>query len=111
MRKFYKPRDLYEKSDYIKRILNALNSSMFCEKDKVLLFKPIVEELLNRDYFFILADLEDFNNAMHKAETDYLDREKWNKSAILNVARIGYFSSDRAIMDYAKNIWHIKPVN
>lgn len=111
MRKSYKPRDLYEKSDYIKRILNALNSSMFCEKDKVLLFKPIVEELLNRDYFFILADLEDFNNAMHKAETDYLDREKWNKSAILNVARIGYFSSDRAIMDYAKNIWHIKPVN
>ncbi|MBQ2810759.1 MAG: glycogen/starch/alpha-glucan phosphorylase, partial [Alphaproteobacteria bacterium] len=110
MRKSYKPRDLYEKSDYIKRILNALNSSMFCEKDKVLLFKPIVEELLNRDYFFILADLEDFNNAMHKAETDYLNREKWNKSAILNVARIGYFSSDRAIMDYAKNIWHIKPV-
>ena len=110
LRNSYNPRELYEKSDYIKRILNALNSNMFCEKDRVLLFKPIVEELLNRDYYFILADLEDFNNAMHRAEKDYLDREKWNKMAILNVARIGNFSSDRAIMDYAKNIWHIKPV-
>lgn len=111
LRKTYKPRDLYEKSNYIKRILNALNSNMFCEKDNVLLFKPIVEELLNRDYYFILADLEDFNNAIHKAEKDYLDSEKWNKKAILNVARIGNFSSDRSIMDYAKNIWHIKPVD
>ncbi len=111
MRNSYNPREIYEKSDYIKRILNALNSNMFCEKDRVLLFKPIVEELLNRDYYFILADLEDFNNAMHRAEKDYLDREKWNKMALLNVARIGYFSSDRSIMDYAKNIWHIKPVD
>ncbi len=111
MRNSYNPREIYEKSDYIKRILNSLNSNMFCEKDRVLLFKPIVEELLNRDYYFILADLEDFNNAMHRAEKDYLDREKWNKMALLNVARIGYFSSDRSIMDYAKNIWHIKPVD
>ena len=111
LRKSYNPRELYENSNYIKRILNALNSNMFSEKDRVLLFKPIVEELLNRDYYFILADLEDFNNAMHRAEQDYLDRKKWNKSAILNVARIGYFSSDRSIMDYAKNIWHIKPVD
>ncbi len=111
LRKSYNPRELYENSNYIKRILNALNSNMFSEKDRVLLFKPIVEELLNRDYYFILADLEDFNNAMHRAEHDYLNRKKWNKSAILNVARIGYFSSDRSIMDYAKNIWHIKPVD
>ena len=48
---------------------------------------------------------------MHQIEKDYLNREKWNKMAILNVARIGYFSSDRAVMDYANNIWHIKPVD
>ena len=44
-------------------------------------------------------------------ESDYLDKDKWNKMAIRNVSRIGYFSSDRAVMDYANNIWHIKPVD
>ncbi len=111
MRSSYKPRELYEKSDYLKRILNSLNSNMFCEKDHVLLFKPIFEALLTNDYYFVLADLEDFNKALHDAEHDYLDTKKWNKKAILNVARIGYFSSDRAVMEYAEKIWHIKPVD
>lgn len=111
MRSSYKPRELYEKSDYLKRILNSLNSNMFCEKDHVLLFKPIFEALLTNDYYFVLADLEDFNNTLHDAEHDYLDTKKWNKKAILNVARIGYFSSDRAVMEYADEIWHIKPVD
>lgn len=106
----YNPREYYEKSDYIKRILNALNSNMFCEKDYVLLFKVIYEELLNRDYYYILADLEDFTKSMKEAETDYLDQNKWAKKAILNVARIGNFSSDRSVLDYAKNIWHLDPV-
>lgn len=106
----YHPMDYYNNSPYIKRILNTLNSNMFCEKDYILLFKPIFEELINRDYYFLLADLEDFNNTMHKLEKDYLSRDKWNQMAIHNVARIGYFSSDRAVMDYANNIWHIKPV-
>lgn len=111
MRSTYKPREIYEKSDYIKRILNSLNSSMFCEKDHALLFKPVFEELVNRDYYFILADLEDFNQTIHKAETDYRGKDEWYKKSILNVARIGYFSSDRAVMEYADKIWHIKPVD
>ena len=111
MRPTYNPREIYENSDYIKRILNALNSSMFSEKDHGLIFKPIFEELLNRDYYFVLADLEAFNKIIHKAEKDYLNQELWNTKALLNVARIGYFSSDRAVMEYAKKIWHIKPVD
>jgi starch phosphorylase len=111
LRPTYNPREIYEKSDYVKRILNTLTSSMFCEKDHVLLFKPIFEELLARDYFFVLADLEDYNRAIHQAEKDSLDATKWNKEAILNVARIGYFSSDRAVMEYARKIWHIAPVD
>ena len=107
----YKPYDVYNQSDYIKRILNTLNSNMFCEKDYVLLFKIIYEELLSRDYYMVLADLEDFSKALHRAEKDYQNSEKWAKMAILNVARIGNFSSDRAVMDYAKNIWHVSPVD
>ena len=111
MRKTYNPREIYEKNDYIKRIMNAVNSNMFCEKDYVLLFKPIFEELLNRDYYFVLADLEAFDRKMEEVEKDFMDKKTWAKKAILNVARIGYFTSDRAVMEYAKNIWHIKPVD
>ena len=110
MRANYNPRDIYERSDYVKRILNSLNSNMFCEKDYVLLFKVIYEELLNRDYFFVLADLEAFDKSMKEAEKDFQNKTKWAKESIYNVARIGNFSSDRAILDYAKHIWDIKPV-
>jgi starch phosphorylase len=57
----------------------------------------------------LLADLESFNAQMHEAEKDYLNKEVWNKKAVLNVARIGKFSADRSVAEYAKNIWHIKP--
>lgn len=109
MRKDYNPRAIYENNNYVKRILNAVNSNMFCEKDFVLLFKPIFEELTNRDYYFVLADLEAFNNKIHEVEEDYLNPKKWVKMAINNVARIGKFTSDRAVEEYANDIWHIKP--
>ncbi len=107
----YKPQEIYDRSDYIKRIMNSLNSNMFCQKEYVLLFKMIYEELLSRDYYMVLADLAEFNQALHRAEHDYLDRNKWAKMAIDNVARIGRFSSDRAVMEYADKIWHIQPVD
>lgn len=105
----YNPREIYENNNYIKRILNAVNSNMFCEKDFVLLFKPIFEELVNRDYYFVLADLEAFDKSMEKMEKDFLKKEVWTKKAILNVARIGKFTSDRAVMEYTNEIWNIKP--
>lgn len=108
-RSTYNPREIYENNNYIKRILNAVNSNMFCEKDYVLLFKPIFEELLNRDYYFVLADLEAFDKKMEIIEKDFLKKETWAHKAILNVARIGKFTSDRAVMEYADNIWNIKP--
>ena len=80
---------------------------MFCEKDFVLLFKPIFEELVNRDYFFVLADLEAFDKKMAEAEKEYLKPDLWAKKALLNVARIGKFTSDRAVMEYADRIWNI----
>ena len=104
----YNPREIYDNNNYVRRILNAVNSNMFCEKDFVLLFKPIFEELVNRDYFFVLADLEAFDKKMAEAEKDYLKPEVWAQKALLNVARIGKFTSDRAIMEYADKIWNIR---
>ncbi|MBR3501371.1 MAG: glycogen/starch/alpha-glucan phosphorylase [Alphaproteobacteria bacterium] len=107
----YNPREIYENSDYVKRILNAVNSNMFCENDYPQLFRPIYDSLLNNDYYFVLADLEGFNNAVHQAEKDFNNKYEWARKALLNVARIGYFSSDRSVMEYAEKIWHIKPVD
>ena len=106
----YHPREEYENSNYLQRILNTLNSNMFCEKDYVLIFKLIYEELLNRDFYFILKDLPAFRDACEQAAEDFTNKDKWTKKAIMNVARIGYFSSDRSITEYAKNIWNVKAV-
>ena len=106
----YNPREIYENSEYVKRILNALNSNMFADENYPQLFRPIFDSLLNNDYYFILADLESFNNAIQKAAKDFADKDKWAKKALMNMARIGYFSSDRSVMEYARNIWHVEPV-
>lgn len=106
----YNPREVYEHSEYIKRILNTLNSNLFADENYPQLFRPIFDSLLNNDYYFILADLEAFNKVIQQASADYVDRDAWAKKALLNMARIGYFSSDRSVMEYAKNIWHVEPV-
>jgi starch phosphorylase len=104
----YNPREVYENSEYIKRILNSLNSTMFADNNYPQMFRPIYDALLNNDYYFVLADLEDFNKTMHQASQDYVDRNAWAKKSLKNVARIGYFSSDRSIKEYAENIWKVK---
>ena len=110
-RSSYNPRAIVEKSEYLKRIIGSLVSGIFSLKDYPLLFKPIYDNLLSSDFFFVLADLEDFNKTIHLAQDEYSQKDVWFKKAILNVARIGYFSSDRAVMEYAEKIWHIKPVD
>jgi starch phosphorylase len=106
----YNPHEIYERSEYVKRILNAINSTMFADANYPQLFRPIFDSLLNNDYYFILADLEAFNKAIQKASKDFADKDTWAKKALMNVARIGYFSSDRSVMEYAHNIWHVEPV-
>ena len=106
----YNPREIYERSEYIKRILNSLNSTLFADENYPQLFRPIFDSLLNNDYYFVLADLEAFNKAIQQAAADYTDRDAWAKKALMNMSRIGYFSSDRSVMEYAKNIWHVDPV-
>lgn len=106
----YNPREIYENSEYIKRILNTVNSNLFADKNYPQQFQPIVDSLLNNDYYFVLADLESFDKAITKASEDYQNKDVWAKKALLNVARIGYFSSDRSVMEYAEKIWNVKPV-
>ena len=74
------------------------------------LFRPIVDSLLNQDTYLVLADFQAYLECQHKADKAFRDQEHWTRMSILNVARMGKFSSDRSIREYCKNIWDAKPI-
>ena len=74
-------------------------------------FKPIVDNLLvHGDHYLLLADYASYIECQNKVQTAYTDQHEWVRKAILNVANMGEFSSDRTIQQYAEQIWHAKPV-
>ena len=104
----YNPRDLYTTEPVVRRVVDSLASNRFCP-DEPGLFRWIVDELLDRgDRYFHLADLSSYIEASRRAENDYQSPATWAAKAILNVARTGFFSSDRTINEYAREIWNIK---
>jgi len=110
LRGTYNPRSYYEQSTAVKRVVDAIASEMFCAAEPGL-FNPIKESLLDHgDYYFHLADLQSYIDAQQKVSQDYLVSATWARKAILNVARLGKFSSDRTISEYARDIWQIKAV-
>jgi glycogen phosphorylase len=105
----YHPRELYTADTVVRRVVDSLGSNRF-SPDEPGLFRWIVDELLDRgDRYFHLADLVSYIDASHSAEQDYKNPGVWSAKAILNVARTGYFSSDRTVNEYARDIWGIKP--
>jgi starch phosphorylase len=105
----YNPRQIYNNDPMVRRVVDCLASNRLCP-DEPGLFRWIVDELLDRgDRYFHLADLSSYIDAGHRAETDYQEPDVWTAKSILNVARTGFFSSDRTIAEYADDIWNIKP--
>ena len=75
------------------------------------LFEPILRSLLDyNDYYMLLADLRSYSDAQDRVDAAYRDPARWNRMSLINIARSGRFSSDRAVMEYANDIWHVKPV-
>src|SRR6476661_5131433 len=106
----YNPREIYQNDATVRRVVDCLGSNRLCP-DEPGLFRWIVDELLDRgDRYFHLADLSSYIEASHRAEKDYREPDVWTAKSILNVARTGFFSSDRTISEYAQDIWHIRPV-
>ncbi len=110
MRSQYDPHKFIEENHELSQIMNQLSSGFFCPEDPEL-FQPIVTTIMGGDRYCILADYASYIECQEKVSQVYQDEEKWTKMAILNVAGSGKFSSDRAINEYAKNIWHISPVD
>ncbi|MDR1512286.1 MAG: glycogen/starch/alpha-glucan phosphorylase [Propionibacteriaceae bacterium] len=105
--KGYRPRAFYESDATLKAALDLIASGAFSGGNPYV-FEPIVSNLLNHDRFMALADFSDYMRAQAEVDARYADRDAWTRSAILNVARCGYFSSDRSIRDYIDRIWHVK---
>ncbi len=105
--KGYRSRDYYEQNDDIRRVLDLIQSGFF-SPERPDLFKHIVENLLSNDTYLLLADFEAYAKAQKEVEKLYLDQKSWAEKAILNTARMGKFSSDRTIEQYAKEIWGAK---
>ncbi len=103
----YSPKDIYNKDNDLKLVIDQLTNGFF-EKVAIDEFKEIKEKLLNKDRYFVLKDFEEYKIAHEKANNYYKNQAKWNESCIINIAKSGYFSSDRTITQYAKEIWNIR---
>lgn len=100
--------DYYSRHDFIRRILDNLNGNRFCP-DEPGLFQPIYNMLLDGgDYFYHLADLDSYRAMHEQVAEEFKQKPLWTRKAILNVARMGKFSSDRTVRQYADEIWGIK---
>jgi starch phosphorylase len=106
----YSPRKIYEGNPNLKRLMDSFESNIFCEKEQGI-FKWIYEALImNGDTFFHVADFQSYVETQQAVGREFKSREDWLRKAILNVARIGKFSSDRSISEYAEDIWNVRPV-
>ena len=96
--------------DEIKAAIDMIRSNVFSILEPGL-FDPIIRSLLDyNDYYMLLADLRSYSEAQDRVDAAYRDAKKWNRMSLVNVARSGFFSSDRSVMEYARDIWHISPV-
>jgi starch phosphorylase len=106
----YNPWPIYEKSLELKKALDMIATGHFSPEDPNL-FRPLVESLLSHgDYYLVLADYENYLAAQARVGRAYEDAASWTRMSILNTANMGRFSSDRAIMEYANNIWNVTPL-
>ena len=103
----YNPRNIYNNNSNLKVVIDQLTNGFF-EKVSNDEFKEIKDKLLNKDRYYVLEDFEGYRKAHERANDYYKDQAKWNESCIINIAKSGYFSSDRTITQYAKEIWDIK---
>jgi len=106
--KGYRPNDYIEANADLKAVLELIESGFF-SPEKPDLFRPIIESLRGKDTYFLAADFADYIRAQREASAGYKDVKAWTKRSILNTARMGKFSSDRTIQQYADEIWGVKP--
>ena len=106
----YEPQRFYEEDEELKEVINQLRDGYFSPENPAL-FHPLVNSLLDHDPYMVLADYRSYVDCQTEAGALYQNQDEWTRKSILNVAHMGYFSSDRTIREYCKEIWNVKPVN
>ena len=102
----YVPMNYYQNNADIRKVVDFINNGI-CGKA----FPEIGSTIVHHDPYMVLADFADYKAAQQKAEQLFADRETWNRMSLMNVAGAGRFACDRAINEYARDIWHTQPLN
>ena len=106
----YNAWNLYNSSYNIRMVIDSLKNCTWSNDPNE--FKLINNDLMMRnDEFFVLADFDAYVYAQEKVQARYMDKSRWAKTMLVNIAKSGYFSSDRTISEYAKEIWNLKPLS
>jgi starch phosphorylase len=105
----YRPREFYEHDGELREAIDLISHGTFSRGDRML-FEPIVRTLLDDDEYMLLADFRAYLECQEQVEAAFRDAGAWTRAAILNVARMGFFSSDRAIAEYCERAWQVQPV-
>jgi len=104
----YQPMQYIEDNPKLESALASIADGMFSEDDPGR-FKPLVSNICDHDYFMLAADFGDYLARQRDVGAAYRDKKRWFRSAVLNTANVGFFSSDRTIRSYDREIWHSKP--
>ena len=105
----YAPRSFYESNQELREAIDLIGDGAFSDGDREL-FRPLVESLLNRDEYMLLADYQAYLDCQQHVNDAYRNQDDWTRMSILNSARAGRFSSDRSIREYCRDIWHVSPL-
>ncbi len=105
----YTPRSIYESNPELREAIDLIDSGFFSGGDRGL-FHPLVESLLTRDDYMLLADYQAYVDCQQRVSDAYSDQNNWTRMSILNSARVGRFSSDRSIREYCRDIWKVTPI-
>ena len=103
-KEFYDPKEIYESSDVVKETIDFLSEEPFCSEE---CFSKVQKLLLENDRYMVLADFESFVQAVIAAAEDYKDKKAYFKKSLINTASSAFFSSDRTVKEYAKEIWNV----
>ncbi len=105
----YNPRGYYESDPCLKRVIDMIANGFFSPEEPRR-YRLITDSLLNSDHFKVLADFQSYLDTSDRVDVLYQQPDLWSRMAVLNTARMGFFSSDRTIQEYARKIWHVAPI-
>ena len=109
-RRGYNPVDYYNEDERLREVIDMIGSGYFCSDD-IKRFKPVADMLLGHDQYMVCADYADYMRAQLEADALYNDQHAWARKAIINVAMMGRFSSDKTILEYVEKVWNVSQIN